>query len=188
MSHHLPPELGPTLLALARGAIREHLGLPGVTCSLQHPVLKEAGACFVTLTLNGELRGCIGHLQPMQPLGLDVRENAVAAAFQDFRFAPLTARELDQVRIEVSLLGPTIFTPCPSREQCLRTLEPFVDGVILRSGSHQATFLPQVWEDLPEPEAFINHLLRKARLPETSWPADMQLGRYQVQHVEEAQP
>lgn len=177
-----PPssELGPILLAHARAAIAAYLGQ--TTSDLpDHPALHEPGACFVTLTRHQQLRGCIGHLEAVQPLGIDIRENAQAAAFRDPRFMPLTASEWVDTQVEISVLGPRTYSHCPTEEDCLRQIVPFEDGVILMSGSRHATFLPQVWEQLPEPQEFIEHLLRKAGLPVGVWPSDMQVGRYQVQ-------
>lgn len=175
---------GPLLLAHARAAIAAQLGLP-VPSAPDHPALHKPGASFVTLTRQGQLRGCIGHLAPVQTLGADVHENALAAAFRDPRFPPVKAAEWPEIAIEVSVLGPATFTHCPTEEDCLRQIVPFEDGVILISGSRRATFLPQVWEQLPDPQEFIAHLLQKAGLPVALWPSDMQLGRYQVQKFKE---
>lgn len=179
------PQLGAILLAQARAAIAGQLALP-VAEATEHPALEQPGASFVTLTRQGQLRGCIGQLQPVKSLGADVRSNAVAAAFNDPRFTPLTASEWPSVRIEVSVLGPVNFVHCPTEEDCLRQLTPFQDGVILVSGSRRATFLPQVWEQLPDPQEFIEHLLQKAGLPVELWPADMELGLYRVAKYKEA--
>lgn len=179
------PQLGAILLSQARAAIAAQLALP-VVKAVDHPLLQQSGASFVTLTRQGQLRGCIGQLQASKPLGADVQSNAVAAAFHDPRFPPLTASEWPAVRIEVSVLGPVSFFHCPTEEDCLRRLTPFQDGVILVSGSRRATFLPQVWEQLPEPQEFIAHLLQKAGLPVELWPADMELGLYRVTKYREA--
>lgn len=179
------PDLGPQLLALARAAIAAQLGLPA-PATPDHPALHAPGASFVTLTHKGQLRGCIGHLAPVQNLGADIHENALAAAFHDPRFAPVKAAEWPEISVEVSVLGPATFSHCPTEEDCLRQIVPFKDGVILTSGSRRATFLPQVWEQLPDPQEFIAHLLQKAGLPVALWPSDMQLGRYQVQKFKES--
>jgi uncharacterized protein len=180
----LDPDFGKSLLTHARTAIATRLDLPAPP-TVDHPALHAPGASFVTLTRHGQLRGCIGHLHPIQALGPDVRENAIAAAFHDPRFIPLTAAEWPDLSIEVSVLGPSVFSPCPTEEDCLRQIVPFQDGVILASSSRHATFLPQVWEQLPDPQDFIAHLLQKAGLPVTLWPSDMQLGRYQVAKYKE---
>lgn len=175
-------ELGTALLRIARQAIGEELGLksevPAALLAL--PELQQPGATFVTLTKDGELRGCIGTLQAHRPLAEDVRSNALAAAFLDSRFMPLTRDEFATVRVEVSLLAvpqPMRFT---SEAEALARLRPNIDGVILESGWHRATFLPQVWEDLPDPRQFMAHLKRKAGLPADYWNADIQLSRYEV--------
>ena len=171
--------LGPVLLSLSRAAISEKLGLePEKTPD--HAALHRPGASFVTLTKNGQLRGCIGQLEAIQDLGKDVRQNAIAAAFHDPRFRPVTLEEWPLIEIEVSVLGPVSFTPCPTEKDCLRQIKPFEDGVILSSGLRRATFLPQVWDQLPESRQFIEHLLLKAGLPVDAWPSDMKLGRYRV--------
>lgn len=185
VSPELPRDLGSLLLAQARAAIGMQLGLR-VPQLPDHPALHEPGASFVTLTHNGRLRGCIGHLAPVQELGADIRENAQAAAFHDPRFAPVTAAEWSEISVEVSVLGPATFSHCPTEEDCLRQIVPFEDGVIVISGSRHATFLPQVWEQLPDPQEFIAQLLQKAGLPVALWPSDLQLGRYQVQKFKES--
>ena len=161
----LPPdtELGPVLLARARQAIERHLGLARAPLS-DDPRLAERGATFVTLKRDGELRGCIGSLRPQRALGEDVAVNAVAAATRDTRFVPVTADELNDVRIEVSLLSEPQFLEFTNEDDLLRQLRPGVDGVILSGGCTSATFLPQVWEQLPEPREFLAALKRKAGL------------------------
>jgi hypothetical protein len=177
--------LGPTLLVLARNAIAARLGQE-TRAEADHPALARSGATFVTLTQNGDLRGCIGSLEAHRSLDHDVRANAVAAAFSDPRFPPLTAAELPHTRVEVSLLSapqPMHFT---SEADALRQLRPHVDGVILTAGRHRGTFLPQVWEQLPEPRLFMAHLKQKAGLPADWWSSDVELQRYEVQKWKEA--
>ncbi len=178
------PELGPILLTHARAAIATRLGLASPPAP-EHSALHKPGASFVTLMLLGQLRGCIGHLDATRPLGVDVWENAQTAAFRDPRFPPLSAAEWPDVQVEVSVLGNSSYVHCPTEEDCLRQIVPFSDGVTLTSGSRHATFLPQVWEQLPDPQEFVEHLLRKAGLPVGVWPSDMQLGRYQVDKYQE---
>ena len=177
--------LGAALLLRARNAIAAHLGQP-VQAEQSHPALALPGATFVTLTQNGGLRGCIGSLEAHRPLDQDVRANAVAAAFRDPRFAPLTLAELPRTRVEVSLLS----TPQPmtfsSEADALGQLRPNVDGVILIAGPRRSTFLPQVWEQLPDPRLFMAHLKQKAGLPADWWSAEVQLQRYEVQKWKEA--
>ncbi|WP_018605628.1 AmmeMemoRadiSam system protein A [Uliginosibacterium gangwonense] len=175
------PSLGPVLLAHARTAIAGRLK-QAADSAPDHPALHAPGASFVTLSLKGCLRGCIGQLEPVRSLGEDVRQNAIAAAFHDPRFLPLSLDEWPHIELEVSVLGPVQYTACPSLAKCLEQIVPFEDGVILASGVHRATFLPQVWEQLPEPEQFLAHLLTKAGLAAGTWPANMKLGRYRVAH------
>jgi hypothetical protein len=178
------PDLGDTLLALARAAIQRHFGLRAQDPA-PHPALADRAASFVTLTRDGELRGCIGSLNAHRPLGEDVRENALAAACRDPRFDPLRREELDRVRIEVSLLGEAEFMEAGGEEAALAQLRPGVDGVILFHGCQRATFLPQVWESLPNPRDFLGQLTRKAGLPPDYWSDKIQLARYAVRKWKE---
>jgi hypothetical protein len=177
--------LGEALLVRARNAIAARLDQP-TRAEPAHPALAQPGATFVTLTQNGELRGCIGSLEAHRPLDQDVRANAVAAAFRDPRFAALTLAELPRTRVEVSLLTPPTPLSFSSEADALRQLRPNIDGVILTAGNHRGTFLPQVWEQLPEPREFLAHLKQKAGLPANWWSADVQLQRYEVQKWKEA--
>lgn len=178
--------LGRALLAAARAEIAGALGrrAPRVP---DHDRLQRPGACFVTLHDDaGRLRGCVGHLQADRPLGEDVRHNALAAAFGDRRFSPLGAAELDRLRIEVSLLGPLEPLPaCQTLEQAAALLRPGVDGVLLEHRGQRGTFLPQVWQGLPKPAAFLRALLAKAGLPDDTWPVGARLSRYRVTAWEE---
>jgi AmmeMemoRadiSam system protein A len=171
---------GQTLLHLARAAIAKELGfksheLPRIDW------LEEPGATFVTLTLHGDLRGCIGSLEAHRPLIDDVRHNAKAAAFLDPRFTPLTKQEFAEVVIDVSLLSPPEQIHFNSESNALEQLRPGLDGVILDYRGHRATYLPQVWAQLPDPQEFIDHLKSKAGLPEDFWSEDIKLSRYVVQ-------
>jgi len=139
----------------------------------------------VTLTLGGELRGCIGSLEAYQPLADDVTSNARSAAFRDPRFPPLTAAEFRRVHIEVSVLSAPQPMAVTSEADALAQLRPGVDGVILAAAGRRATFLPQVWEQLPEPATFLAHLKRKAGLPAGYWGDDVQVWRYGVTAFEE---
>jgi AmmeMemoRadiSam system protein A len=181
----LPPDAGTVLTGLARRSIGRRLGLEGAAAGPNAPWLEADGAAFVTLTLGGELRGCIGSLEAYQPLGDDVAQNAQSAAFRDPRFPPLSAAEFGRVRIEVSVLSapePLAFT---SEADALGQLRPGIDGVILVASGRRATFLPQVWEQLPEPATFVAHLKRKAGLPAGYWGDDVQVWRYGVTAFEE---
>ncbi len=172
-------EQGKILLAIARAAIARQLGKT-VAADASPAWLDSPGATFVTLTQNGELRGCIGSLEAHRPLREDVKTNALAAAFRDPRFAPLTADELARTRVEVSLLSPMQPIDFRDEEDAIRQLRPGTDGVLLEYGWERGTFLPQVWEQLPEPRDFFAHLKRKAGLPGTFWAEGIKLYRYTV--------
>lgn len=183
------PERGATLVALAREAIARELDAPAPDPPTDAPWLQERGAAFVTLTVEGSLRGCIGTVEAYRPLGDDVRANAVAAAFRDPRFPPLARHELPRVRIGVSVLSALEPVPCRDEGEALRRLRRGVDGVVLEVGHRRATFLPQVWEQLPTPAAFLGALKRKAGLPADFWEAGMRLYRYTVtKYAEGAEP
>ena len=176
-------ELGTILLARARQAIAHHLGLaPPPT---DDPRLAQRGACFITLTLEGELRGCIGSIRPQRALGEDVVANAVAAASRDPRFPPLAAGELEHVRIEVSLLSSPEFLDFSTEAELLRQLRPGEDGLILFAGCRNATFLPQVWEKLPDPASFLGALKEKAGLAAGRTVDGLMAARYNVRKWQE---
>ncbi len=172
-------ERGKILLPIARAAISCALNVPR-TADETAPWLVEHGACFVTLTQHGELRGCIGSLQAHRPLLDDVKSNAVSAALRDSRFMPLSAAELDITEIEISLLSPTQAMTFQNEADALAQLRPNVDGVIFQYGSYRSTFLPQVWEQLPQPREFMAHLKHKAGLPADFWSPEVKLSRYIV--------
>jgi AmmeMemoRadiSam system protein A len=183
----LTPARGATLVALARQTISAAL-TPAKVAPPDKPDedwLQTPGASFVTLHIAEQLRGCIGSLIAHRPLGNDVRSNARAAAFADPRFPPVTAAELAAITIEVSVLSAPIPLTFTSRADALANLRPGVDGVILTARGQRATFLPQVWEELPDPEVFIAHLMRKAGLPATFWDDSVRLERYTVTAFEE---
>jgi AmmeMemoRadiSam system protein B/AmmeMemoRadiSam system protein A len=176
---------GPALLARARNAIAAQLG-QALQPEPDHPALAQPGATFVTLTQNGALRGCIGSLQAHRVLEQDVRANALAAACRDPRFTPLTAEELPRTRVEVSLLTAPVPMDFRDEADALRQLRPNVDGVIFSAGNHRSTFLPQVWEQLPDARQFMAHLKQKAGLPADYWSPEVQLQRYEVRKWKEA--
>ena len=190
-SHASSPDnvrMGGVLLAIARAAISRALNVTTpVTSDERAAFLAEPGACFVTLTQHGELRGCIGSLQAHRSMLADVKNNAVAAALHDPRFMPLTAAELDITSIEVSLLSPTLPMQFVNEADALSQLRPGVDGVIFEYGNYRSTFLPQVWEQLPEPHQFMAHLKRKAGLPADFWDAGVRLSRYTVTKFSESE-
>ncbi len=176
----VPDDAGRVLLPLPRSAIASRLGRPPATVDTSADWLAAPGAAFVTLTLAGRLRGCIGTILAHRPLAEDVQANARNAAFSDPRFSPLTADEYDRVQIEVSVLTEPEPMRLTSRADALAQLQPGVDGILLSSGGHRATFLPQVWEQLPDPDAFLSALMRKAGLPADHWDARTELERYRV--------
>lgn len=184
-------DLGATLLALARAAIADALGRPAGAARPTDwfaPRLAEKGASFVTLTEGGRLRGCIGSLTPRRALGDDVAANARAAAFDDPRFPPLSRAEFDRIRVEVSVLSPLEPLPGVSEADALAKIRPGVDGLVLEWGRHRGTFLPQVWDELPDPRDFLTHLKRKAGLPPDFWADDLRLSRYHVEKWSEPEP
>jgi len=155
-----------------------HSGALPVTETDYSPPLSEPGASFVTLTMHGNLRGCIGSLEPRRALVVDVAENAWAAAFRDPRFPPLAQTEFAQIELEISVLDhpePIEFT---SEEDLLQQLRPGIDGLILTCGPHRGTFLPGVWSSLPDPAMFLRNLKRKAGLAEDYWSDDIRISRY----------
>jgi len=177
------------LLRLAREAIVRHLRgevPPPIDPSALPESLARDGASFVTLTKHGELRGCIGSLEPRRPLALDVRENAVAAAIQDPRFPPVNTGELADLHVEISVLSPPQPLVYNGPDDLIAKLRPGVDGVVIERGWNRATFLPQVWEKLPDPEQFLEHLCRKAYLPADAYRRpDLDVYTYQVEKFEE---
>jgi AmmeMemoRadiSam system protein A len=176
--------LGRALLVRARNAIAGEFGFEPLP-EPDDPALGRPGAVFVTLTQDGELRGCIGSLEARRALDADVRANAKAAAFGDPRFAPLGVDELAQTRVEVSLLTPAAPIDFTDEEDAIRQLRPGIDGVILEWHGRRGTFLPQVWESLPDRRMFFAHLKQKAGLPADFWAPDMKVYRYEVQKWKE---
>lgn len=172
-------DLGHALLTIARSAIAERLGL-GRFDEGKHAALQQHSATFVTLKKTGQLRGCIGSLRAVRPLAVDVRENAIAAAFHDPRFSPLAAAEFRATSVEVSLLSAAEPLEVSSEQELLTRLRPGLDGVILEYGRHRATFLPQVWEALADPREFMAALKQKAGLPDGFWHARISVSRYAV--------
>lgn len=170
---------GEILLPIARAAISCALNVP-LMADERAPWLNEPGACFVTLTQQGQLRGCIGSLQAYRSLLADIKSNAVSAALHDPRFIPLSPEELSIASIEISLLGPSYPMEFHNEADALSRLQPGTDGVVLEYGRFKSTFLPQVWDQLPNPRQFMVHLKRKAGLPDDFWHAEIKLSRYSV--------
>ncbi len=177
------------LLKLARETISNVLNRlpePVVNPDALSPNLREQGASFVTLTRHGELRGCIGSLEAHQSLALDVREHAYQAAFEDYRFPPLTKAELPELKIEISRLTPPVEINYDAPGDLAQVLTPGVDGVILQDGYRRATFLPQVWEQLPRAETFLAHLCAKMGSPSDTWKHKMlKVKTYRVEEFHE---
>ena len=188
-TRHLSKHQGQALGRLARKAIMEKLGLKSAKTEsdpMTDNCFQEHRGTFVTLTINKQLRGCIGNLESTESIMAGIKRNAVNAAFHDPRFAPLKADELDQVGIEISILTEPQPLEYRGSKDLLTKLRPHVDGVILRKGTASATFLPQVWEQLPEPEHFLSHLCRKAGLSADTWEkTQLEISTYQVQYFEE---
>ncbi len=148
--------------------------------------LLEKSGTFVTLKIGGQLRGCIGNLEPVKTIYGGIRDNALNAAFYDHRFSRLTVEELGKVRISISILTPPQPLSYRDGDDLLEKLRPGVDGVILRLGKAGSTFLPQVWQQLPKAERFLGHLCLKAGLTETAWrDSHPEIEIYQVQNYEE---
>ena len=145
---------------------------------------KENRGCFVTLTENGALRGCIGYIEPIKPLYQAVMENARNAALSDPRFSPVTPAELAGIRVEVSVLTRPAPLEYDGPQDLLNKLVPHVDGVILQSGPYQSTFLPQVWDQLPEKTAFLEALSLKGGMPRDGW-KNANVKRYRAEHFSE---
>jgi AmmeMemoRadiSam system protein A len=161
-----------TLLELARQALEDGVRghkLTQLDLQALTPRLREPGASFVTLTVHGNLRGCIGALEPYQSLADDVREHAIAAALQDYRFPNVRSEELSQIDIEVSRLTHPVPLEYTTPEDLLSKLRPGIDGVVLRDGARRATFLPQVWEKLPDPADFLDNLCYKMGAAPDLW-------------------
>lgn len=170
---------GEILLPIARSSIAQSLGQSHQAAE-DADWLQQPAACFVTLTQQGELRGCIGTLEAHRSLLEDVKSNARAAAFSDPRFSPLTASELTQTDIEISLLSATQILEFSGEQDALAQLQPGVDGVVFEFAHYRSTFLPQVWEQLPDVKQFMAHLKHKAGLSADFWSDDVRLYRYGV--------
>jgi len=189
----LSSEEGRCLVRLARTIIADQLKRPlpdderqSVETALQAPIFSRPSGVFVTLNKKGHLRGCIGTLASSETLKENVRRNAVNAAFHDPRFPPLEVQELDQIAIEVSVLTPPEPLAYDDGEDLIDRLRPGIDGVILRKGAASATFLPQVWKQLPRCQDFLSHLCLKAGLPAQAWrESHLDVEIYQVQYFEE---
>ncbi len=173
-----------TLLRLAYDAIQyglENDHAPDVNPDDYEESLNEIRACFVTLHFNGKLRGCIGSLEARRPLIKDVAHNAFGAAFQDPRFTPLIAQELSKITIELSILTPPVEMSFISEADLLKQIRPGIDGLIIKDTGKRGTFLPSVWEQLPEKAEFLRHLKLKAGLSPRHWSDTLQMSRYETE-------
>ena len=171
---------GAKLIAIAREAIAAEAAL-GANPAWEPGWLRCTGASFVTLRIDGALRGCIGSVEARRPLGDDVAHNACAAAYRDPRFRPLAPEERSRLQVEVSVLSPREPIDAASEAEAILSLRPGLDGVYFEFHELAATFLPQVWEGIPEPLAFLGELRRKAGLPPRFWHPDVRLSRYTVE-------
>jgi AmmeMemoRadiSam system protein A len=185
----LTEEEGQYLVETARETIQKALFIPkdeSEPDSASSPKFQERRGTFVTLTINGTLRGCIGHIIPRESLIEGVRVNAMNAAFRDPRFRPLSQNEFDKIKVEVSILTEPKPLAYTDANDLLSKLRSGTDGLIIRKGYHQATFLPQVWEQLPDKKDFLTHLCLKAGLAGDAWAYDkLEVHTYQVQAFEE---
>lgn len=187
MNMPMEPEDKKTLLNVALQSIKygleKGLALP-VTLSDYSSALQEKRATFVTLKLEENLRGCIGMLEAVRPLVEDVADNAYAAAFRDPRFHPLTEKELSSLSISVSILSPSEPIKFKSEADLLNQIRPGIDGLVLADGHHRGTFLPAVWESLPNPKDFLEHLKLKAGLSPDHWSKTLTVKRYTTESIE----
>ncbi len=175
------------LLAIARASIDHglrHASCPGLDLAEFPDELRLHLACFVTLKSGQALRGCIGSLEAVRPLAMDIHENAYAAAFRDPRFPPLTYREWPEVHMSLSILSPPVAMPVVDTADLLTALRPGIDGVILEYRQRRATFLPAVWQMLPDPHAFVRQLKLKAGLPAEFWAEELRIYRYTTTQIE----
>lgn len=175
------------LLDLAYKTIKDELyngsSIDRLACERDNEFLSEERACFVTLTLDGRLRGCIGSLLPHRKLIDDVMNNAKAAAFKDYRFQPLTKSEFDRVKIEISLLTIPKVLIYETIDELKEKIRPGIDGVILQKNHNRATFLPQVWDELSTFELFFDHLCQKAGLCLECLKQHPEIQVYQVEKI-----
>jgi AmmeMemoRadiSam system protein A len=195
-SKQIPEKLtekqGELLVRLARETIAARLGVSAAesnriaAADLEDPGFQKKGGTFVTLKIGNQLRGCMGCLTPSETIRAGIERNALNAAFNDPRFPPLTVPELDRAEIEISVLTNARELEYDDGADLLKKLRPGIDGVIIGQGLARATFLPQVWEQLPRTEDFLAHLCRKAGLPPDEWKnSRLKVSIYQVQYFHE---
>ncbi|KPJ89069.1 MAG: hypothetical protein AMS18_12790 [Gemmatimonas sp. SG8_17] len=189
-AHGNPPALAPedarSLIQVARASINHGFATDQPVdiepLEFSNRLIRPA-ASFVTLNIAGQLRGCIGSVEARRPLVQDVAHNAFAAAFRDPRFPPLAETEFHPLEIHISVLGPPVPLSVESEEELLKTLRPGVDGLILEESTFRSVFLPQVWDTLPEPAQFLEHLKLKAGLPAGYWSPQLRFRRFVVEEI-----
>ena len=164
--------------------IKHGLALP-VNSQDYAPELQVQRATFVTLEIQQQLRGCIGMLEAVRPLVIDIAENAFAAAFRDPRFPPVSIKEYSQLEIHLSILSPAEAMSFYSEEDLIRQLRPGIDGLIMQEGQRRGTFLPSVWESLTDPEVFLQHLKQKSGLARDYWSDSLKVSRYECEIIAE---
>ena len=188
-TQHLSSDDKTFLLKLARETIENYVNnkpLPKYDKNKLSRILQEDGASFVTLTIKWNLRGCVGAIEPYQSLVDDVKEHAIAAACQDYRFPPVHAREIKEISIEISYLTRPVNLNYENQNDLLGLLRPHIDGVVLRDGIRRATFLPQVWEKLTDPEEFLDNLCMKMGASPDLWRRKkLEIFTYQVEEFHE---
>lgn len=185
----LSEDEGKYLLGMARETIKNrlfNLEKPGIDRKDTPEIFQKRLGTFVTINIEGNLRGCIGHIIPREALIEGIKENAINAAFRDPRFPPLTKEEFDRIDIEISILTSPKELSYTDDKDLLKKLKSGIHGLIIKKGPCEATFLPQVWEQLPNKEEFLSHLCLKAGLSADSWKTEkLQVSTYQVQAFEE---
>jgi len=186
MNEELSLENRQNLLSTVKQAIRygldHHKNLP-ININHVPPELQIIKTSFVTLTINNQLRGCIGSLLAHRPLIEDIAHNAYAAAFSDPRFPALTENEFEQLHVYLSILSDSSTMAFSSEADLLQQIRPDIDGLILEDKGQRGTFLPSVWEQLPDPKDFLNHLKQKAGLPANYWSKSLKVSRYTVESI-----
>lgn len=188
MEHNLYEPFRTYLLDLARNAMIHgvaHGVPPSVPQTVPSDLLREWRATFITLERLGQLRGCIGRLEAVQPLVDDIAEHAVAAAIHDPRFGPVQPKEISEIALAISILTPPEALPVHSEADLLQQLVPGEDGLIIEEGRRRATFLPSVWDELPDPGLFVQHLKMKAGWSPSYWSDAIRVQRYRCFYLKE---
>ena len=176
------------LMQVAKDSIKcglEHAHALAIDSGNFAPELQVQRASFVTLEIHQQLRGCIGMLEAVRPLVVDIAENAFAAAFKDPRFAPLSAAEYALIEIHLSILSPAVAMSFYSEEDLIRQLRPGIDGLIMQEGNKRGTFLPSVWKSLTKPKDFLLHLKQKSGLSSDYWSDTLKISRYECEYISE---